>query len=47
MLKNVKIFIIYYYVAISQDGLLCQAREQRQWQGARSTYGVTEGEVLF
>lgn len=28
--------------AISEDGLLCQAREQRQWQGARSTYGVTQ-----
>ena len=42
-MSNVSLFT----VAISEDGLLCQAREQRQWQGARSTYGVTEGLVLF
>ena len=26
--------------AISPDGLLCQSREQKVWQGARATYGV-------
>jgi len=29
--------------AVAEDGLLCQAREQRTWQGARSTLGVTKG----
>ncbi|XP_075243162.1 ATP-dependent RNA helicase DDX1-like [Convolutriloba macropyga] len=26
--------------AISPDGLLCQSREQKVWQGSRATYGV-------
>ena len=34
-----------FLLAISDDGLLCQAREQRQWQGCRSTLGVKEGNL--
>lgn len=33
--------------AISDDGLLCQAREQRSWQGCRSTFGVKEGNHYY
>ncbi|XP_057291400.1 ATP-dependent RNA helicase DDX1-like isoform X1 [Hydractinia symbiolongicarpus] len=33
--------------AISEDGLLCQAREQKQWQGARSNYGVSKGNYYY
>ncbi|XP_062517502.1 ATP-dependent RNA helicase DDX1-like isoform X2 [Corticium candelabrum] len=29
-------------VAISEDGLLCQCREHRAWQGCRSTQGVAK-----
>lgn len=31
------------FLAISPDGLLCQCREQRAWQGCRSTLGVNQG----
>lgn len=33
--------------AISPDGLLCQCREQRAWQGCRSTLGVSSGRHYF
>ncbi|XP_066913617.1 ATP-dependent RNA helicase DDX1-like [Clytia hemisphaerica] len=33
-------------LAIGEDGLLCQARQQR-WQGARSTLGVVEGKYYY
>lgn len=32
--------------AISPDGLLCQCREQRAWEGCRSTHGVSGGDNL-
>ena len=31
-------------LAISPDGLLCQCREQRAWEGCRSSHGVGAGE---
>lgn len=34
-------------LAISPDGLLVQCREQRAWQGCRSTLGVSEGKVYY
>jgi len=33
--------------AVAEDGMLCQAREQRQWQGARSTVGVVRGKYYY
>lgn len=33
--------------AISPDGLLCQCREQRAWEGCRSTHGVSGGKVYY
>lgn len=33
-------------LAIGDDGLLCQARQQR-WQGGRSNFGVTEGKYYY
>ena len=33
--------------AISPDGLLCQSREQRAWQGCRSTVGVARGRHYY
>uniref|UniRef100_H2YIC2 ATP-dependent RNA helicase n=1 Tax=Ciona savignyi TaxID=51511 RepID=H2YIC2_CIOSA len=33
--------------AISPDGLLGQCREQREWQGCRSTMGVTRGKFYY
>ena len=33
--------------AISPDGLLVQCREQKAWQGCRSTRGVSEGKVYY
>lgn len=32
--------LIKYYSAIDTDGLTCQSRDQRMWNGARSTMGV-------
>ncbi|XP_065896909.1 ATP-dependent RNA helicase DDX1-like [Dysidea avara] len=33
--------------AISPDGLLCQCREQRAWEGCRSSHGVGAGKVYY
>ena len=33
-------------LAISPDGLLCQCREQRAWEGCRSTHGVSGGDGI-
>nr|AFN70718.1 ATP-dependent RNA helicase DDX1 [Botryllus schlosseri] len=33
--------------AISSDGLLCQCREFKEWQGCRSTRAVTEGKYYY
>ncbi|KAK9791611.1 hypothetical protein WJX73_009998 [Symbiochloris irregularis] len=34
-------------LAISPDGLTCQARSQHAWQGGRATAGVREGRAYF
>ncbi|CAB4038540.1 ATP-dependent RNA helicase DDX1, partial [Paramuricea clavata] len=33
--------------AISEDGLLCQSREQFDWQGCRSLLAVTKGKFYY
>eukprot|EP00035_Acanthoeca_spectabilis_P037034 m.43232 g.43232 ORF g.43232 m.43232 type:complete len:731 (+) comp8404_c0_seq2:376-2568(+) len=33
--------------AISEDGLLCQSRDERGWQGARSTLSVIKGKHYY
>lgn len=33
--------------AISPDGLLCQCREHKQWQGCRSTFGINQGKYYY
>ena len=33
--------------AISPDGLLCQCREQKAWQGGRGTLGVCQGRHYY
>jgi ATP-dependent RNA helicase DDX1 len=33
--------------AISADGLLCQARDENQWQGGRATVSVTKGKHYY
>eukprot|EP00037_Helgoeca_nana_P016987 m.160263 g.160263 ORF g.160263 m.160263 type:complete len:733 (-) comp23784_c0_seq5:112-2310(-) len=33
--------------AISEDGLLCQSRVERGWQGARTTLGVVKGKHYY
>ncbi|XP_065671009.1 ATP-dependent RNA helicase DDX1 isoform X5 [Hydra vulgaris] len=33
--------------AISEDGLLCQSREHKEWQGSRSTLGVSKGSYYY
>ena len=39
--------IYQHSVAINADGLLCQSREQRSWNGCRSTLGVMTGKHYF
>ena len=36
--------VCFLILAISPDGLLCQCREQRAWEGCRSSHGVGAGE---
>jgi len=38
-------YVKYLLAAISPDGLLCQCREHRAWQGCRSALGVNKGET--
>ena len=38
-------YVKYFLAAISPDGLLCQCREHRAWQGCRSALGVNKGET--
>ena len=33
--------------AVASDGLLCQCREFKEWQGCRSTRGVTKGRYYY
>lgn len=33
--------------AIAPDGLLCQCREHKEWNGCRSTFGVTTGKYYY
>ena len=33
--------------AISADGLLCQSRDEHQWQGGRANVSVTKGKHYY